>query len=193
MDVNSPANIKPITDLSSDALDAARWRALLSSARIRVLGSAGFGPRTSENSDGYRHVGLEIWTQHVLKDNGYGQVMLTDYADAVIAAAGAEHEDADILHSAVRLLRSAGWICTKPTRDNKIPDPQVGAVWRAPNDKVEPRTVVNIGPHRHWPEAGDGCVYFTTPSKPPGKWGPAALNPKAWRAWARKTGALPCP
>lgn len=45
--------------------DAKRWRALLGSARIRILGSAGFDATAhpGENPD-YRHFGMEIWTHY---------------------------------------------------------------------------------------------------------------------------------
>jgi len=53
---------------ASDAEDAARWRALMSSQRIRVIGSAGLvdavtgEPRAP--ADGYAHIGVELWSLH---------------------------------------------------------------------------------------------------------------------------------
>lgn len=60
--------------LNSLEQDALRWRALIGCARIRVVGSAGFGypaqhgkeSYTGRDPDptGYRHVGIEIWTRY---------------------------------------------------------------------------------------------------------------------------------
>jgi hypothetical protein len=52
---------------AADSEDAARWRALVGSARIRILGSAGLHRDTDPNGqpfNGYAHIGLELWTQH---------------------------------------------------------------------------------------------------------------------------------
>lgn len=70
--------------------DAKRWRALLGSARIRILGSAGFDATAhpGENPD-YRHFGMEIWTHYpnwLHEKNEYGIDTLTQYADACRAA-----------------------------------------------------------------------------------------------------------
>ena len=74
--------------------DAKRWRALLGSARIRILGSAGFNvvAHPGENPD-YRHFGMEIWTHYpnwLHEKNEYGIDTLTQYADAMLAAAPQE-------------------------------------------------------------------------------------------------------
>ena len=74
--------------------DAKRWRALLGSARIRILGSAGFDATAhpGENPD-YRHFGMEIWTHHPdwpHEKNEYGINTLIQYADAMLAAAPQE-------------------------------------------------------------------------------------------------------
>lgn len=71
--------------------DAKRWRALLGSARIRILGSAGFDATAhpGENPD-YRHFGMEIWTHYPdwpHEKNEYGINTLIQYADAMLAAA----------------------------------------------------------------------------------------------------------
>ena len=74
-----------ISDYSDTAhhntLDASRWRALLASARIRMMGSAGIdNPRP----DGYAHFGMEIWTIHGDVPEGYnelGKRWLRGYAD----------------------------------------------------------------------------------------------------------------
>ncbi|EOE3283575.1 hypothetical protein ACKEPR_004880 [Klebsiella pneumoniae] len=77
--------------------DAKRWRALLGSARIRILGSAGFDATAhpGENPD-YRHFGMEIWTHYpnwLHEKNEYGIDTLTQYADAMLAAAPQEVHD----------------------------------------------------------------------------------------------------
>ncbi|VTM90554.1 Uncharacterised protein [Raoultella ornithinolytica] len=74
--------------------DAKRWRALLGSARIRIIGSAGFDATAhpGENPD-YRHFGMEIWTHYpnwLHEKNEYGIDTLTQYADAMLAAAPQE-------------------------------------------------------------------------------------------------------
>lgn len=67
---------------SSDALtgdverDAARWRALWSSDRIRMIGTAGFdhaddGSVTLCEGVGH-HMGLEVWDRHPAKNDGEG-------------------------------------------------------------------------------------------------------------------------
>lgn len=52
----------------SDADAAAeRWRALMSSQRIRVIGSAGMVTPEGElkaPADGYVHIGVELWSLH---------------------------------------------------------------------------------------------------------------------------------
>ena len=42
---------------ADDAEDAARWRAMLASQRVRVLGTAHLG-------EPYAHIGLELWGQY---------------------------------------------------------------------------------------------------------------------------------
>lgn len=82
---------QPVPVVPEDVLrDAKRWRALLGSARIRILGSAGFDATAhpGENPD-YRHFGMEIWTHYpnwLHEKNEYGIDTLTQYADACRAA-----------------------------------------------------------------------------------------------------------
>ncbi len=60
--------------------DAARWRAFIGSARIRMLGSAGL----NGDRDGYAHLGLEIWTKHpgdCTADNKLAREWLIKYTD----------------------------------------------------------------------------------------------------------------
>lgn len=73
-----------------DARDAARWRAFLGSARIRMLGSAGLKEPMPNN---YAHLGMEIWTAYRYHDqawieesNELGREWLTKYADIAIEA-----------------------------------------------------------------------------------------------------------
>lgn len=60
--------------------DAERWRALLDSQRIRVLGSAGLG------SKDYQHFGAEFWSTFPDVPEGesdYGKHVLTTYVDSI--------------------------------------------------------------------------------------------------------------
>ena len=83
------------------------------------------------------------------------------------------------------ILRAAGWTVIPPVDPNAaIPEPAVGQVWVSPKPRVLPRTVTKIAPHRWWPSYQ--CIYFTAQGSVTD-----ALNPMAWRAWARKSGARP--
>lgn len=70
--------------------DAARWRALINSPRLRIMGTAGFdkeGKPAASMDSGYMHFGLEVWSRHSDETtNGYARAVLTNYADARIAA-----------------------------------------------------------------------------------------------------------
>ncbi len=86
---------KPILPVvQSDALDAARWRALLRSERIRMIGSAGLKASMPNH---YAHFGMEIWTKHsrnyspelierLDRENAMGREWLIKYADIAIEA-----------------------------------------------------------------------------------------------------------
>ena len=71
-----------VDEVGKDMVDAERWRALLNSKRIRVLGTAGIG------SSDYQHFGMEVWSDFT--DEGdtdlvsYGKETLTKYVDAII-------------------------------------------------------------------------------------------------------------
>lgn len=94
------AQIKELLpQLKADALDAARWRALLGSERIKMQGSAGLTSDTDPNGkpyNGYAHFGMEIWTQFskegcsqklqddIVQGNATGIEMLTKYADIAL-------------------------------------------------------------------------------------------------------------
>lgn len=65
-------------------VDGDRWRALMSSARIRILGTAGFDPSTGRNPPGYRHFGAEFWTHHDTPSED-GPRIVTEFADAIMA------------------------------------------------------------------------------------------------------------
>ena len=66
-----------------DAIDGARFRALLSCPRIRIVGSAGF---KKDNPDTYRHLGLEFWSHYGTNDITVPMArhMLTELADHMI-------------------------------------------------------------------------------------------------------------
>lgn len=50
--------------------DAEKWRTLIGAARVRVMGSAGFGYAGREpDARGYRHVGIELWTTYNLANH----------------------------------------------------------------------------------------------------------------------------
>jgi hypothetical protein len=53
-------------ELTDDERDAAKWRALLSCARVRPLGSAGLERDADHNPD-YAHIGFELWTHYDLR------------------------------------------------------------------------------------------------------------------------------
>ena len=81
--------------MSTTEQDAARWRALMATARICMFGSAGVDHKTGERTEGtYVHFGAEFWStmpddydpekyasQH---NNDWGCKALTALADAVI-------------------------------------------------------------------------------------------------------------
>lgn len=86
-------DVKP--QAASDAKDAALWRALLGSARIRPLGSAGLARETEDPL--YGHLGLELWTVfprdhsramlgHLDAECTMGKQWLTQYAQKAILA-----------------------------------------------------------------------------------------------------------
>jgi hypothetical protein len=77
-----------------DARDADRWRALLNSPRIRMLGSAGLNRPEPNN---YAHFGMEIWSRYgrdykpelleeMDRGNALGKEWLIKYADIAIEA-----------------------------------------------------------------------------------------------------------
>jgi hypothetical protein len=72
----------------ANASDAARWRALLSSGRLRALGCAGF----NNNTIGHAHLGLELWTTYpephpsLAESNARCVAWLTTYTDIMLKA-----------------------------------------------------------------------------------------------------------
>lgn len=81
------------TGLSASALlektfkSAQRWEAFIRSARLRMLGSAGFRePQGAGGPKGYRHFGMEFWTHYDASfelDNSHEVKLLEAYADAM--------------------------------------------------------------------------------------------------------------
>ena len=70
-----PASIEKFLEL---AADAERWRALMGSARLSILGTAGSGHTM--------HIGLEIWGRYPIKQRNpaasdEARKLLTKYAD----------------------------------------------------------------------------------------------------------------
>ncbi|MFM0958482.1 hypothetical protein WFM01_03200 [Yersinia enterocolitica] len=82
-------------ELSAVQLDATRWRALLSSPAIRILGHAGL--QDDKPIDGhYCHFGMEIWSHHEpYYDNKKAGELITRYADNMIAAGFTVEGNAD--------------------------------------------------------------------------------------------------
>jgi hypothetical protein len=85
-----------------NAADAARWRALVGCARVKVLGHAGLtlGSKFAPFEHPYAHIGLEIWTMHDAprEDSDYARQVLTTFADKAVehfeaapSGGGAEH------------------------------------------------------------------------------------------------------
>ncbi|HIF9037263.1 TPA: hypothetical protein ACX6IL_000375 [Yersinia enterocolitica] len=82
--------------LSAAQLDATRWRALLSSPAIRILGHAGL--QDDKPIDGhYCHFGMEVWSHYEpYYDNKKAGELITRYADNMIAASLVEGEPAPV-------------------------------------------------------------------------------------------------
>jgi hypothetical protein len=70
--------------------DAARWQALLSSARIRVIGTTGFDDYRPRR-DTPLHFGMEVWSDFPRPQYPeYGAKVLTEYADELIRRKGSK-------------------------------------------------------------------------------------------------------
>lgn len=93
------------------------------------------------------------------------------------------------LQSAVERLTALGYTVLRPVAAI-IPETTAGQRWVSPSPKVKARTVVRLGAHYHWPWAEDKCVFFRqdgdAEADPLHK-----MNPKAWGAWVKKSGARP--
>lgn len=77
------------------ARDAARWRALWSSDRIRMMGCAGFDfaddGSVTPRAEGGQHLGVEVWNKHPAQGDGEdsrGRKVLLAYVDARAALDG---------------------------------------------------------------------------------------------------------
>ena len=84
-------------ELTKKNLDADRWRAFLTSGRLRPLGWAGFNKvqKVKDKKDDYLHFGMEFWTTYAgvtEKDNEVGKRLLTNYADHLILIGNKENE-----------------------------------------------------------------------------------------------------
>lgn len=71
-----------VAELEPDAL---RWLAVIGCARVRALGSAGL---EKEYTDGYAHIGLELWTHHEAESSDISIDWLSRFADKAVAAKG---------------------------------------------------------------------------------------------------------
>lgn len=83
VDGNFVSSEEFITNYTNDQSDAKRWRALLNSQRLRILGSSGLG------SDDYQHFGVELWSKYpecdgLKEKNDHGKEVFTKYVDTII-------------------------------------------------------------------------------------------------------------
>jgi len=79
--------IVPVTEYNRLVRDAKRWRAFLSSARIRLWGWAGFEGQEGHDPDSpHRHFGGEFWTTHPATTSNPEQTrgVLEGYVDAIV-------------------------------------------------------------------------------------------------------------
>jgi hypothetical protein len=81
---------KQAEELFAVQADAARWRAFINCARIRLFGWAGYGSTKGgqvrePDSNGYRHFGGEFWTIYDAPSDPMAQEILTGFADAAVA------------------------------------------------------------------------------------------------------------
>lgn len=77
----------PETSASTDAQDAAKWRALRGSARITAMGAAGLGAhRRRENH--YAHLTLNFWTIHDAPSDSNALAWLDEYVEIARRAQG---------------------------------------------------------------------------------------------------------
>lgn len=66
--------------------DAAKWRALASCARMRVIGSAGIGTE-------FAHIGVEFWANHPEETQPSSRQQFTEFVNQLAALTpGATHE-----------------------------------------------------------------------------------------------------
>lgn len=106
---------------SHEALEAARWRALLTCPRIRMYGSAGVDPKTGERNEGtHVHFGADFWSMGAGEDEdgqsggastAWGRFCLTALADARLEIEAAQSSS-----------RDASVLAAKPTEGNPAPD-----------------------------------------------------------------------
>jgi len=68
------------TERKSLERDAKRWRTLLASKRIRILGTAGIGSKE------YQHFGVEFYSffSEKVAEGNYGKWVITNYVDTII-------------------------------------------------------------------------------------------------------------
>ncbi|HHH0385475.1 TPA: hypothetical protein ACPZND_001893 [Yersinia enterocolitica] len=105
-----------IAQLEAAQLDATRWRALLSSPAIRILGHAGL--QDDKPIDGhYCHFGMEIWSHHEpYYDNKKAGELITRYADNMIAAGFTVKEDA----TPIVIVPAPAGVIMRPQYENPL-------------------------------------------------------------------------
>lgn len=89
IDADRPENELSLSQLRAErdaaVRDAARWRATVGCARVRVLGSAGL----DQSTDPYAHIGIELWTRYDMegRDCSFDRERMTQFADFAVALA----------------------------------------------------------------------------------------------------------
>lgn len=81
-----PQSSAPVA--GDDVRDAARWRAVVGCARVRVLGSAGLHSDTDMYGNPHgnnAHIGLELWTKHDAGSYPEAIADFTKFADKAVA------------------------------------------------------------------------------------------------------------
>lgn len=87
------SNSEASAAISTDELDAKRWRAFQAAGRIRRLGFSGLRKYRIEERPNYAHIGMEIWTEYgtymdqeqFAEGNEDMKDLLNEFADRMIA------------------------------------------------------------------------------------------------------------
>lgn len=118
----------PFLETSSDAEDAAKWRALRNCPRMTAMGWAGLGPHL--NDQGVAHITLNLWT-HAAPDER-GEEYVREYLDQFVALLRRTES------------RTSGWTIEVQTEDGWIRH----ALAHAWESKADARQQLNDLMHR---------------------------------------------